>query len=258
MQDFVDRKIKQSPSQAATDPQVEMMTEMSRQADLDSRLARMKQDNKSSNSPDGGGPGGTINEPDGTPPAQFKPSQTEHADPVEPEESETPRAVAGDLLEEKGSLATPVPPAGSVSPDAQPAPIFTERTATPTPAKPVESKAPDADPEEPEINYTKQAIPSQVFQDLSTPDASINFNGEQTTATMIPDALPFDFDRMMELAHNQVELPTIRSTAYEAGNPDLLAGLPDFPDISTQPSTDFANAKLANLSMIWKQWERDI
>ena len=252
MREFVNRQVGDSPVQAVTDPKVEILTEMSRQADLDSHVAQVSEttgeETRESNA-----------EVDANPPEEFQQDQlqTEAAVPTDVEDSESLEVVAGHPSETLGHAPRPESPVESVSEHAEPAEVFQESGPAAESAElPADVQTPAAESDEPPVVFTEHAVPEQVIVDPATPRAQITLEGTQTTATHVPENLPFDFDGMLGRAQAQIKLPDIENRVSVGGDQGIFADLPDFPDFDPQPSTDYAESRLKALSQSWKQWER--
>lgn len=248
MENYVARQLDESPVKAM-DPQIELLQGMSREADLDSRPALVEQPDIKTTEP---------------PPSDVEASeeavpQTPDAEPQLPEASESQSAVAASPLVEHGSLPDPVLPVGSAAPDdlftREPAPQDSSDPATPQEAteSPVQ---PAVKPAEAPSFFTDPARAASLAEDHGV-NIDVSLNGNNATETITPDALPIDFNQALNIARNEVELPTI--VAGDKSLRSMLPDLPDFPDFESfdpQPSTEFAEAKLSELSTELQRWGR--
>lgn len=245
MENYVARQLDESPTKV-TDPQIELLQGLSREADLDARPALAQE------------PQSDDESPRETPVSEEATSQTPNAEPQIPESSESPSAVAASLPAEHGFFPDPVLPVGSASPAAE---IFTQGETQDSsgfaePQEPQQAaEQPVAEPANPSLFFTDHARAASPVEDPGV-DVSVSINGSGTTETITPHALPIDFNQALQVARNQVQLPTI--VAGEKSLQDILPALPDFDPFAARPSTEFAEMKLSSLSSDLQKWGRNV
>lgn len=257
MEEMVSRQQGSSPHKVA-DPQIELLIQMGREADLSSRPAQLQKQTEEQ---------GEADSPrDNADPVSPTAESTPEAVPQIPEPVEPPSVVAAVPSVEQVSFPDASLPMGSAAAQAAPSEVFTSSAAEASPTVPIASQAGTATPSEPVNSSTESAEPSQP-QISATPAASPLFSQEQSagqvkiditnsslTETVVPDALPVDFEAALKMARNTIELPR-----FTAGDPQLLEimdTLPELPDPETWPSTVFAEQKLAGMSQTLRQWGR--
>ena len=237
MEEFVNRQIESSPEKAFLDPQTELITQMTRESDLEDRVSQVSQKPEEEDIPEE------------EPPQQF----------TETEAEQTPDAETADIETQEGDDAEPAAPPEEEGPLAEPSPPVDSASEVAVPIVPAASEIPPAMFTLPQESSTEPAVVMPVIEeqaeDLELPD-------HLRTARFVPGDLPFDFDQMLEIAQSQPSVPAIDSYQSSGGDPELLKelpplpGMPDALDVSTQPSTDFADAKVIELSKHWRQQER--
>lgn len=237
MEEFVNRQIESSPEKAFLDPQTELITQMTRESDLEDRVLQVSQKPEEEDIPEE------------EPPQQF----------TETEAEQTPDAETADIETQEGDDAEPAAPPEEEGPLAEPSPPVDSASEVAVPAVPAASEIPPAAfilPQESSVDPAEaMPVAEEQTADLVLPD-------HLRTSRFVPDDLPFDFDQMLEIAQNQPGVPTIDSYQSRGGDPSLMEQLPPLPDmpdltdVTTQPSTDFADSKIAALSKFWQQQER--
>jgi hypothetical protein len=245
MENYVARQLDESPTKV-TDPQIELLQGLSREADLDSRPALAHE------------PQSDDDSPREVSPAAESVTETPAAEPQIHTSTESLSAVAASPSVEHGFFPDPVLPMDSVSPAAE---LFTQDTTQDAsgfaePQEPQEAtEQPEPVPATPSSFLTGDARPASLVDDPGV-NVDVAYNGNNTTETITPDALPIDFNQALLIARNQVELPTI--VAGDKSLRDIMPDLPDFDIPDVRPSTEFAEQKLTTLSDDLQRWGRHV
>lgn len=256
MNEFISQKTDENPTEAFDNPQVELFRQLSKRAEIDDqveRIASQDLEEVSDRQSEVEGQRGTAEVP-----GIFVEAETGSGPEAEastpPEEVESP-AEAAVPQENEGQTVSPTSPAGEIGAPAEVAVELTEHAPPAEFREPVSESTPAAQPDTPtqESIAPTEWVPPEVFHG---PDIQLH-DGDMTH---VPKDLPFDFDEMLGLAQAQASGPSFGEIRTMGGDQILmpkLPQLPPFPEIHTQPSTDFAAAKLGELSTMAKQWERN-
>lgn len=262
MTELVAQQTRHDPTKIL-DPQVSLLIEMNRKADLSSRSVRVKE------APDETeGDEKSVSRTSGDNAADLSTLWMQNSSDAvaeEPHTTEPESVVAAVPLADQTASAVPEMPAATVFTPAEPAEPFVEITenATPQPTmeaagqpaeaeSAVSSPGQDAEVELPPELFTDPAVAVSPLHDRGV-QMKTSIEGDRTSHQITPDALPFDFTAMLESARNQVDVPDVRSD--DGG---ILHHLPGYSEIEVVATTEYAEQKLAGLSSIWKQWERNI
>ena len=120
MEEFVNRQIESSPEKAFLDPQTELITQMTRESDLEDRVSQVSQKPEEEDIPEE------------EPPQQF----------TETEAEQTPDAEAADIGTQEGDDAEPAAPPEEEGPLAEPSPPVDSASEVAVPAVPAASEIP--------------------------------------------------------------------------------------------------------------------
>jgi len=257
MQEVVSRQLAESPAKVM-DPQIELLVEMGREADLDSRPAQVQKQQKEQEQADS-----KRDDPEPEPPAA---GSTPEAVPQLPESTESLSAVAASPPESHASFPDAALPVDSAAAQATPSEVFISPAAEASPETPAASQASEASPSEPVASAPHSAEPSrpQVYvseaasplfsQEEPAGQVDIDVANASVTETVVPDALPVDFEAALKMAQNTIELP--RFTAGDEELIGIMDSLPELPEPDVMRSTAFAEQKLSSLSRSLRQWGR--
>ena len=268
MQELVARQLAESPEKV-TDPQIELLTQLNREADLNSRAATAHAQAKVTNVDEASPTYPEVSESDRAvaagSPVEFEPfpvpvlPETAAGDvPVPAEFISHPGipAKAAKLFTEAGIDASVAPSDTSATDHAFPVPPTSDTsTQDATASKPIFSTSESASPIEAPRFFTEQAKAGLIESDPGV-DVQANVGMRASEQSLVPHSLPFNFAEMLKNARNEIELPDITS-----GPKDLqfaMSQIPMLEPVDVQTTTEYAETRLTAMSRDIKNWERHV